>query len=171
MLAKLFLYAVIFVISWSVSHLYKITYTFSDFKEFATVLLNASAMVFTLMGIWIAFLYPNALSRIIDPKTIEVADFSEASLETKRLEAIVGSVLKSALIVLCVMAIFLGKVIFSATPIYIANVNLVKEFALSLIIVSSYIQAEAIWHVVYANLMFINDLHRRKDDRVGDADI
>lgn len=167
---KIAWYLTVFFCSWGIIYKLNIIYKFDDFKEYATILINSSGMVFTIMGIWIAFLYPNALSRIVNPNIV-TADFSESLQETKRLEAIVGSVLKSAIVVLMVMLIFLGKVVLFKTYFYGSYFEIIKSFILSFIVFLTYIQAEAIWHVVYSNIMFINDLHRRREDREEDADV
>ena len=76
-MAKIILYIFISIFSYFFVSKLSISYSFEDYKEYSSVLINVSSMVFTIMGIWIAFLYPNALSRIIDPK-ITTVDFSES---------------------------------------------------------------------------------------------
>jgi len=128
-------------------------------------------MVFTLMGIWIAFLYPNALKRIVDQETVEVADFSETLSETKRLEKIVASVLKSALAIIFVLSLYLSKVILSHFDFYINHVLIFKATALAGTTLMSVIQVESIFSVIVANVMFINDLHKKREDRQMDSEI
>ena len=164
-------YLFLFFVSFYLATQYEIRYSFSDFKEYTTALSSISGMVFTIMGIWIAFLYPNALARIVNPNKIETVDFSDTLEETKRLEAIVGSVLKSAVIVVFVSLILLAKVIFFETSIYKLNYKLIKHAVLSFSIVLSYIQFEAVGQVVYANIMFLNDLHNKRENRQADDDL
>ena len=61
---------------------------YNDFANYCTLLVSVSGMVFTIMGIWLAFLYPNALQRIVNPKTIETVDFTEQLEDTRRLEGL-----------------------------------------------------------------------------------
>jgi hypothetical protein len=171
MYRKFFIHLLGIVAIYFTLHFLSITYTFNDFKEYSTILLSSAGMVFTLMGIWIAFLYPNALSRIVNPEIIATADFSESLQETKRLEALVASVLRSALVVMFLTLIFLLKVIFWKTNIYAENIDLIKTGALSISIMLFILQTEAVYQVVYSNIMFINDLHRRREDRQADDDI
>ncbi|KWI59929.1 hypothetical protein WT72_08990 [Burkholderia pseudomultivorans] len=147
-----------------------VNYGLSDFKNYTDVLLAVSGMVFTIMGIWIAFLYPNALSRIVDPQKIAIADFSESLTDARRLEAIVASVLKSALAVMFVLACYLLKIIVCRTSFYANNIVFIKSVALSSVTVLSAIQLEAVWAVVWANVMFINDLHRKRQERKADEE-
>ena len=148
-----------------------VKYSFESFKDFLSALLTASSMVFTLMGIWIAFLYPNALQRLINPEKIEIADFSESLNETKRLESLVASVLRSAFVVLAIMVIFLTKAVFHETAIYANYVSTIKATALATATTLSAIQVESIAYVIFSNILFINDLHRRREDREADNDI
>jgi hypothetical protein len=168
---KLLAYAVLFIAFESGYLYFGVTYTLSDLKNYTDALLASAGMVFTIMGIWIAFLYPNALKRIVDQETIKVADFTETLSETKRLESIVASVLKSSLTIIFVLSLYLLKVILSHLPIYINHGALFKTTALAGITLMSVIQVESIVSVVLANIMFINDLHRKREDREMDSEI
>ncbi|RZM76440.1 hypothetical protein C3B51_17905 [Pseudoalteromonas rubra] len=149
----------------------ELRYSFGDYKEYLILLFNISSMVFTLMGIWIAFLYPNALKRLVNPKVIENADFSETLNETKRLESIVGSVLKSALVVVGILFIFFFKVVLSSFDFYLEYLVFWKILALSLAVVMTFMQLESVFHVIKSNIMFINDLHRKREEKEADHDI
>ena len=152
------------------AYYFNLQYAFVDLKAYVDILINVSGMVFTIMGIWIAFLYPNALSRLIDPKKVIVADFSESLTETKRLESIVGSVLKSGLVVVAILGLALTKLLVYGSPLYLTHYVAMKAVALSLVITVSYVQAEALFGVIFANIMFINDLHRRREERESAKD-
>lgn len=168
---KLIFYFFIFGVALLFSIKFRVDYSYSSFKDYSEVLLNVSGMVFTLMGIWVALLYPNALTKIVDEKKVIVADFSDAKQDTKRLEFLVSSILKSALIVICLMVVFLSKIVFSEAGFYGDYKFYVKSFVLSFVFTLSVVQAEAVLHVMLANIMFINDLHKRREDREADKDI
>jgi hypothetical protein len=155
------------VFCWCFIH-FDFKYLYADLKAFTDVLLNVSGVVFTLMGIWIAFLYPNALSRIVDPGRIATADFSESASESIRLTAIVGSVLKSAVVVLAIMAMTLLKVVLPHFEVMMLHLVLVKQVALAVAATMFLIQAEAIFEVMMANLLFLNDLHIKRAERQVD---
>ena len=76
MLKKILIYLLILACAIYLINNFSLTYSFNDLKDYMNVLLGISGMVFTIMGIWIAFLYPNALSRIVDPNKIKTADFA-----------------------------------------------------------------------------------------------
>ncbi|WP_143146002.1 hypothetical protein [Vibrio vulnificus] len=133
-------------------------------------MLVVSTMVFTLMAIWIAYLYPDALDKIRDQEKLEIADFSEAKSKLKRLEFIVASVLKSASVSIVIIAIYLGKALFES----ISYVFVIKEAGYLLaptMITLFWLQSEAIFSVMKANVTFINELHTRKEHKEEDEDI
>jgi hypothetical protein len=162
MAGKIIIYFLVLCGTVAVSWRFKIEYSFADFKAFIEVLLNVSGAVFTLMGIWIAFLYPNALSRIVDPNRIEIADFSENLQDSKRLTAIVGSVLISAIVVLSVLSMMLLKLFFINSGFLLEHKSEVKHIVLGASTTLFLLQAEAVVGVIMANIMFINDLHRKR---------
>ncbi len=146
-------------------------YSYAELKEYLGILITISGMVFTLMGIWIAFLYPNALLKLIDDDNLENADFSEAKRDTKRLENIVGTVLKSALVVLSISIVYLSGILFSNFDFVKDNIGLVKAFLIAYVLLLSYIQFTAVFSVIASNIMFINDLHSKKEQVEADSDI
>ncbi len=150
---------------------FNLNISYEIYKDFLLVLLNVSSMVFTLMGIWIAFLYPNALKRIVNPKVVENVDFSESLSETRRLESIVGSVLKSALVVVSIVIIFLMKLLVPSFSVYANNIQIFEAVAVALVLVLTSLQLESVFHVVKSNVMFINDLHRKREDKEADHDV
>jgi hypothetical protein len=168
---RLLIYAALFFVFEGAFVYFGVAYTLSDLKNYTDALLASAGMVFTIMGIWIAFLYPNALKRIVDQETVRVVDFTETLSETKRLESIVASVLKSSIAIIFVLLIYLLKVIFSHSHFYTNNVLFFKATALALTTLVSVMQVESIISVVVANIMFINDLHRKREDRQMDAEI
>ncbi|WP_199611790.1 hypothetical protein [Flocculibacter collagenilyticus] len=168
---RLIAYVFGFFLLFGLFKILKFDFEYSDFKDYLNILLAISSMVFTLMGIWIAFIYPNALQRIAEPNKVEHADFTETLAETRRLEGLVGSVMRSALVVLAVMLLFLVKVIFSGFNLPIDLAILCKQGAISLVIVLSILQMESIFYVIYSNVLFVNELHNKREEREADADI
>lgn len=103
----------IFLVVLLLSVLLKLNLSYDTVKDYLSNLLVVSTMVFTLMAIWIAYLYPEALDKIKDEEDkVENVDFSEAQAKLRRLEFIVASVFKSAIVAIIVMGIFLFKAIF-----------------------------------------------------------
>ena len=159
------IYLAIFCISLIIISPSNINYVYNDFANYCTLLVSVSGMVFTIMGIWLAFLYPNALQRIVNPKTIETVDFTEQLEDTRRLEAIVGSVLKSSFVMITLLVVYLVKLVFFKSHLYLESQEVIKNTSLALIIAMSYMQIEAVVSVILANVMFINDLHNKREQR------
>lgn len=146
-------------------------YSYSDYKDYLALLAGLSGMVFTIMGIWIAFLYPNAMSRIVNPVRLVATDFSESRSDAKRLESIVGAVMISALIMLAILFITLLKIIVMMLPIYLVYKEEIKSIALAVAVLTTLIQMESVINVVISNIMFINDLHFRRQARQSEEEL
>jgi 1,4-dihydroxy-2-naphthoate octaprenyltransferase len=69
------------------------------------------------------------------------------------------------------MAIYLSKTIVAAFPLQVDHALYLKSFALSTAILLGALQVESILYVIYSNVMFINELHSKREDREADADI
>ncbi|EMF8048241.1 hypothetical protein ACTVP3_23235 [Serratia marcescens] len=165
------LYLAIFLISLLLIYISRVNYVYNDFANYCTLLVSVSGMVFTIMGIWLAFLYPNALQRIVNPETIKTADFTEHLEDTRRLEAIVGSVLKSSFVMITLLIIYLVKLILFKSHFYLEIQDIIKSTSLAIIIAVSYMQVEAVISVILANVMFINDLHNKREQRDIDEQV
>jgi hypothetical protein len=123
------------------------------------------------MGIWIAFLYPNAMSRIVNPDKLVAKDFSESRSDAKRLESIVGAVMISALVMITALLVTLAKMVFIMTPIYIEYRLQAKATALSVLIFITFAQLESVFYVVLSNVMFINDLHFKRQTKQAEGEL
>lgn len=165
------IYTAIVIVTTALTVKYQIKINPSNLKDYLDTLLNVSGMVFTIMGIWIAFLYPNALLKLVNPTKIETADFSDSLQETKRLEAIVASILKSASVVTAIMLINLIRLATSEHFSGLASSQYIHSAALSITITLSYVQLESVLHVIFSNVSFINDLHNKREEREADGDI
>ncbi|RYZ80729.1 MAG: hypothetical protein EOP04_25335 [Proteobacteria bacterium] len=120
-------------------------------------------MVFTIMGIWIAFVYPNAIKRLQDPEKIKIADFTSTLQDTRRLESIVGSVLESATVATGITMVFFAKLIFSGTAVYKGNHLLFESAGIAFVVFLTLVQSSAVFGVIWSNYLFIDDLHVRRE--------
>lgn len=171
MIYRFIIYALVSLVSYYASLKYAYNFKYEDYKDYLNLISGVSGMVFTIMGIWIAFLYPNAISRIVNPNTLIAKDFSESRLDAKRLESIVGAIMISALIMMLVLLIALAKLIILMFPIYIEYKLQLKSAALSMLIFITLAQLESVIKVVFSNVMFINDLHFKRQSRQSDEEL
>lgn len=146
-------------------------YQYADYKDYLTLLSGISGMVFTIMGIWIAFLYPNAMSRIVNPGKLVAKDFSESKSDAKRLESIVGAVMSSAIVMIGVLFVTMAKMFIQMAPFYSEYRNDFKSAALAFLFLITLIQLESVINVVVSNIMFINDLHFKRQTRQSDEEL
>lgn len=163
------LYIPIFFLICGLSYVFQLDYKYEDIKDYIGLLSGISGMIFTIMGIWIAFIYPNALNRLANPSKIENADFSETLNETKRLEAIVAAILKSSIVAVFLALIVFVKIFLWKSRIYSDNPLAFKSIVLGITSICTFTQIEAVLSVIFANIMFINDLHQKRRDRQSDG--
>ena len=171
MIYRILIYVAISTLLYLVSIKWASSFKYEDYKDYLSLISGVSGMVFTIMGIWIAFLYPNAMSRIINSEKLVAKDFSESKSDAKRLESIVGAVMTSALVMISALLIAIAKMIIVMTPVYVEYRMQLKAAALSAIIFITFVQLEAVFYVVLSNVMFINDLHFKRQGRQADEEL
>ena len=171
MIYRIIIYTLVSFVSYFIWITWAHTFNYADYKDYLTLISGVSGMVFTIMGIWIAFLYPNAMNRILNPEKLVAKDFSESKSDAKRLESIVGAVMTSALVMIVVLLITLAKILIPMTPIYFEYRIEFKAAALSLVILITLLQLEAVVYVVLSNVLFINDMHFKRQIRQADEEL
>jgi len=169
-MAKIIAMAVFSIVIGILSYKFELDVTYGDYKDYCTVLLAVSGMVFTIMGIWIAFVYPNAIKRLQDPDKIKVADFTKTLQDTRRLESIVGSVLESATVATGITFVFFAKLIFSGMSVYKGNHLVFESAGVAFVVFLTLVQSSAIIGVIWSNYLFIDDLHVRRENQEGHND-
>jgi tRNA A37 threonylcarbamoyladenosine dehydratase len=122
------------------------------------------------MGIWIAFVYPNAIKRLQDPDKIKIADFTKTLQDTRRLESIVGSVLESATVATGITMVFFAKLIVSGTVLYKVNHQFFESAGIAFIVFLTLVQSFAVFGVIWSNYLFIDDLHVRRENQERNND-
>lgn len=145
-------------------------YDFLYLKEYLLALLSISGMMFTILGIWIAFLYPSAIYRISDPATIESADFSDSLNDTRRLEALVLGVLRSIFVAAVIMLTFAVRSFLNILGVVEVGDH-ANALIYSFLFMLGVVQIETIGYVVISNVMFVNDLHKKRASKAEDQDI
>lgn len=130
---------------------------YSDLKDLLDILKNSSAMIFTIIGIWLAFLYPSAITAIVNPDSISVI---AGEKDAKRIEMLVGIILTSAFVIAGIIVFFALKALISPTVIYINNYSWIKPIGLAFVYHLTCVQILSLAKVVWSNILFINDLHK-----------
>jgi len=131
------------------------------------LLVGVSGAVFTIMSIWIAFLYPNVL-RTLKGDNLVNADFSSSGGDTTRLKIIVGVIVQSALSKAFDLIEMLFVTVYEGFGLKTQEITLtVMQF---LLVFFSGLQISAILSVIHINSSFIKNLEGKNKARARDWD-
>lgn len=141
--------------------------TYKDFNPAVSVLQNISAAVFTLSGIWIAYLYPQAISSITSSSKVGLLKGSE---DAKRVENLVYVVSTSALVLFFILLISVFEPIFYKV---IPSDNKVKLNCLiiSCLFYLTIIQSISILKIIASNLDFVYRLSYKVTEKEVDDEL
>lgn len=156
------------------------TLRFSDLTPLISILQNTSAMIFTIMGIWIAYLYPEAIVKIINSSKDEVSipnndtvkpfplkkEFDKKSYikNESRIKIIVGIVALSASVMICLIIITLAYPLVINSWIYQTTPSVIRGLGLFVIVTLTYAQIFAIYIVIASNINFLRDITKLKNE-------
>ena len=137
--------------------IYKLGITFSTvgIQKTSDITLSISGMIFTIMGVWIAFIYPNAILRL-KSKKLEPTDFTENEEEKERLGRIVGAIIQSSLVATAILVANLLSAVFD-NPLQQSTTPAIA----AIIISAAILQIEGVIQVIRSNIDFLNDLHSK----------
>ncbi len=145
-----------------ISHKLNISYSTVGIQKVSDITLTISGMIFTIMGVWIAFIYPNAILRL-KSKKLETADFTENQEEKNRLERIVGAIIQSSIAAIAILITAIINTTANTTD------TIANPIIAAIVITAALLQIEGVFQVVYSNTLFLNDLHsktaRKKTDQ------
>lgn len=137
------------------SYSFRLDIGFKDVEPILSILQNTSAMIFTIMGIWIAYVYPNAVLKIIQPSSV-AAIFSDEDL--KRVRLLVGVVVFSALILVLLLLGVSVKTFLIKTSLFTLNKTFFVGIGLWCMLLIIYAQLLCVYIVVASSVNFIIDL-------------
>lgn len=148
----------ILIISITLSYFYREDITFSDIEPIVSILQNTSSMIFTIMGIWIAYIYPNAILRITQPSKIEAVFPLE---DEKRVKLLVGIVVLSALILSTLVVGSIAKPFITKSTMFLEHPEIIKSISLFILLWLSYAQLFCLYIVIASSVNFIIDLKNK----------
>jgi len=137
------------------SYSFRLDIGFKDVEPILSILQNTSAMIFTIMGIWIAYVYPNAVLKIVQPSSV-AAIFSDEDL--KRVRLLVGVVVFSALILVLLLLGVSVKTFLIKTSLFTLNKTFFVGVGLWCMLLIIYAQLLCVYIVVASSVNFIIDL-------------
>lgn len=156
------IYAILAVISGLLGYY---SYTFintANISNLTSVLQNVSAMIFTIMGLWVAFIYPEAIKAVSGKG--DVSDIKDDT-KIKRIEGLVLVILSSAFVMLSLLAYNLLFMLFAEHEFVKQNAAPFKLVAVSFITFLAFVQSKAVLAVMTANVRFVNDLYQVRNKR------
>ncbi|WP_241680063.1 hypothetical protein [Serratia oryzae] len=137
------------------SYSFRLDMVFKDVEPIISILQNTSAMIFTIMGIWIAYVYPNAVLRMVQPSSV-TAIYSDEDL--KRVRLLVGIVIFSALILILLLFGVAAKTFITKTIAFQQYKSLFTAIGLWCLLILIYAQLFCIYAVIASSMNFIIDL-------------
>lgn len=145
---------VVLVITY-LSYSFRFDIVFKDIEFLISILQTTSAMIFTIMGIWIAYVYPNAVLRIVQPTKV-VAIYSDEDL--KRVMLLVGIVVSSALILVLLLLGVSVRVFIIKMDIFSRHESLFTGVGIWCLLAIIYAQLFCIYAVIASSVNFLIDL-------------
>ncbi|MDH2182718.1 hypothetical protein N5K35_03165 [Pseudomonas sp. GD03651] len=131
------------------------------------LLVGVSGAIFTIMSIWIAFLYPNVL-RTLKGDNLVNADFSSSGGDTTRLKIIVGVIVQSALSMAFSLIGMLFVSFYEGFGFKTQEITLaIMQF---LLVFFSGLQISTIISVIHINSSFVKNLEGKNKARARDWD-
>lgn len=133
---------------------------------YSLTLLAVSVAVFTLAGIWVAYIYPKAIEVFTDKKLVERFDAKEIAAGVEKLILImivssfsIGSVLSIG------FSTFLYNLLVNVFPVIQVLANFGLGLAVFILIYCTFIQFSAIFNVIVRNYKSVEALHTLKKEK------
>ena len=148
--------------------LFDLDMSMDSLRSIVGLLVGISGAVFTIMSIWLAFLYPNVLNTLRG-RNISSADFSAAGGDTERLKVIVVVIVKSAIAMIYALLVslvfgFYGSLSFDAQRWTSSSIQFLSVFFV-------FLQISAILSLIIINFHFVHLLEKNAKKKARDLDI
>lgn len=140
----------------------------SDLAPILSTLQNISAAVFTLSGIWIAYMYPEAIAAFTNTKKISLLTGSE---HVNKIRELVLIIFTSAFVLIGVLLYNLVYSLFSSSILVTSNIEIFRWLAICFILFISLNQIKAISSIMLNNIKFIDRLYHLKTEREVENDL
>lgn len=132
-----------------------------------SLLVGIAGAIFTIMSIWVAFLYPNVLKTLKGENLVNV-DFSAGGEDTIRLKQIISVIVQSATTMISAVALLIilsiQKEFSFSTQAFLSGLC---QFGL---IFTSGLQTCALFSTIRINLSFMDALEKQRSKRAKDWD-
>jgi hypothetical protein len=167
-LNKLIIQAGILIASMLIAYFVSAYVQISDFDKSLSTLQNVSIGVFTLVGIWIAIIYPQAISAFVSPDKISLISGSESTI---RIESLVLTIVTTALVLVSILLLNVVQALIFKLPMVMSSPILFKVSVIGFIIHLVFNQIRVILYLVSSNLDFANELHKLNTKNTANNDL
>jgi hypothetical protein len=133
--------------------------SYSDLSPTISILQSLSASVFTLAGLWVAYIYPQAITAYKNSEDVTLIGGVDS---TERIEELILIIIVSAFVLtsLLFMNLFWGS--FKELSFIQGFYRETKQIGVSVFMYICFLQVTAVSTVMISNIRFINELHRVK---------
>jgi hypothetical protein len=139
----------------------------SSVSNILSLLVAIAGAIFTIMSIWVAFLYPNVLKTLRGENLVNV-DFSAGGEDSARLKEIISVIVQSAVtMILAVMLLILACMVSNFG--FNAKMWIVGVCQFGLLFISG-LQICALVSTIRINLSFMDVLEKQRRKRAKDWD-
>ncbi|CQR03824.1 TPA: hypothetical protein U5D73_000081 [Yersinia enterocolitica] len=135
---------------------------YSSVTDILSGLQNASAMIFAIAGIWLAYLYPNAIAGLVKNEKV---DFFASKSDAKRVESMVFIIVTSAFVLVAVITFYVLSAVIKNTDFYVQNRTIMKTIGLGYVLYLYMVQIYCVLMVIARNLSFVSRLHSILNDK------
>ena len=149
-------------ISLVVGYIFSEYTTFSKLDNIISALQNTSAMVFAISGIWLAYLYPEAIAGLVKSENLNLENDRG---KAKKIESIVGIVIVSALVMIGIIVFYIASAFLINTNLYLNNKALFKIISVTCINFLAITQIYCVYLVIKRSVSFINHLYKQISDK------
>lgn len=136
-------------------------------KNTLGVLQNISAAVFTLSGLWIAIIYPEAIKSYTSNKV----QLIKGTVHTKRVESLILGVSTSAFVLLSIVVFTLLKPVLDKTNIFGSYSGYIDYFFLFYFYLINILQIKALLGILINGMLFALELYRKAEDAQRNEDM
>lgn len=151
----IFIHILFISLIFTLSYWFKSEITFEDAEPILTIVQNTSVMIFTIMGIWIAYVYPNAVLQIAQPSKV-ASIFPKEDLA--RVKLLVKVIIISAFVLALLIIGLSAKTFISKMTFHNDSPEVFSFIGMSSLLLLAYIQVCCVYAVIASSVNFIIDL-------------
>ncbi|WP_306523711.1 hypothetical protein [Rheinheimera sp.] len=139
-----------------------------DFDDLLSSMVDISSALFAAVGIWVAYLYPEAISVLTERKNVTLMNGID---HTRKVEKLVVNMLISASVLLAILFLKFSQVFFANIPFIVEYKIIFKGVAIFSVSMMCLMQAYSLFSLMLVNVSFISRLHNVKGERQASDDL